>query len=322
MKKFLLAGAASILAATAAFAVDDDNTFVFHTKQDDSRVISADGAEISIRDGVVYVDGQEIELEDDGIVIIEDGNVEIINHTGDHENVFVHRLDWTDHAEVMVEMGNSIGHAVFTEIDVDGISANVIATLEETLESLDEDTFVVRMDRDHDGRNWNDLTPEEQEEVRAELEEARAEIREAMAEVRIELAEVEREMAANNREIRVEVLRAHEEAAAAGRESARAEREVARAMRLAERELRRAERHAERAARREGRDAERRVLIERRHAEEGARFRAAEEGRRIRIVEDADGNRRVWVNGEEQTGDNLTDWLNRLEAERLDGGND
>jgi hypothetical protein len=89
-------------------------------------------------------------------------------------------------------------------------------------------------------------------------------------------------------------------------------------MRLAERELRRAERHSER----EGRDSERHVFIERLHADENRRARTAEEGRRIRIMEDAEGNRRVWVNGEEQTGDDLTNWLNRLEAERLDGGND
>lgn len=318
MKKLLLAGAASILAATAAFALDDDSNVVFHTKQSESRVISANGAEISIRDGVVYVDGQETELDDDGIVIIEDGNVEIISNGVEHGNVFVHRMDWTDHAEVMAQMGTNIGHAVITEIDIDGISEGVIATLEETLAELDEDTFVVRMNNGHDSRDWDDLTPEEQEEVREELREAREEIREAMAEVRIEMAEVERELASNNREIRLEIRRAHEEARHAARESARAEREVARAMRLAERELRRAERHAER----EGRDSERRVFIERLHADENRRARTAEEGRRIRIMEDAEGNRRVWVNGEEQTGDNLTNWLNRLEAERLDGGND
>lgn len=318
MKKFLLAGAASVLAATTAFALDDDANIVFQTKQNDRQVISAEGAEISIRDGVVYVDGQEIEIEDDGIVIIEDGNVEVINHAVEHGEVFVHRMNWTEHADVMAEMGANIGHAVITEVDIDGITSNVIATLEETLSGLDEDTFVVRMNDGHNSRDWDDLTPEEQEEVREELREAREEIREAMAEVRIELAEVERERAENNREIRLEVRRAHEEARHAVRESARAEREVARAMRLAERELRRAERHAER----EGRDSEHRVFIERRHAEESRRARTAEEGRRIRIVEDADGNRRLWVNGEEQTGDNLIEWLNRLEAERLEGGND
>ena len=37
-------------------------------------------------------------------------------------------------------------------------------------------------------------------------------------------------------------------------------------------------------------------------------------------VEEEDGRTRVWVDGTEQTGDDLTGWLNQLQSDRLAGG--
>jgi len=43
--------------------------------------------------------------------------------------------------------------------------------------------------------------------------------------------------------------------------------------------------------------------------------------RRVRIESENDGEPRVWIDGEELEGDARTEWLNRLEIERLEGGN-
>jgi archaellum component FlaG (FlaF/FlaG flagellin family) len=40
----------------------------------------------------------------------------------------------------------------------------------------------------------------------------------------------------------------------------------------------------------------------------------------VRVEQDEDGRRRIWVDDEEQTGDDLIEWLNRLESQRLAGG--
>jgi hypothetical protein len=107
--------------------------------------------------------------------------------------------------------------------------------------------------------------------------------------------------------------RAAREMAEAEREMARAERDIARAHRdLARHENRR----VEVIRRRHGDDAEghANVWIER-DGDHEVQF----EERDVRIEQDEDGRRRVWINGEEQTGNDLTNWLNQLESERLAG---
>lgn len=41
----------------------------------------------------------------------------------------------------------------------------------------------------------------------------------------------------------------------------------------------------------------------------------------ICVIEDDDGNCCVWVNGEEQIGDDLIDWFNEFEVDCFEGGN-
>ena len=101
------------------------------------------------------------------------------------------------------------------------------------------------------------------------------------------------------------------------REMARELREMAREIRDAEREVRReirdVERDEARSERRVRRHSSRRV-IRNQHRDDAGNEND------IRVEEDTTGRRRVWVDGEEKTGDDLIDWLNRLESSRLAGG--
>ena len=94
---------------------------------------------------------------------------------------------------------------------------------------------------------------------------------------------------------------------------ARAERDIARAARDAERERRRME-----IIRRRADESRHQALAWRERTER----LDLDENSSVRIEQDNDGRRRVWVDGEEQTGDALIDWLNRLEADRLAGDTD
>ena len=130
-----------------------------------------------------------------------------------------------------------------------------------------------------------------------------------MVDVRIELAEVEREMESERRRVRIELREAE-------RDMARAERDIARAARDAERERRRMEiirRREDEAVRAD--ESRHRALAWRERTER----LDLHENSSVRIEQDDDGRRRVWVDGEEQTGDALIEWLNRLEADRLAG---
>jgi len=88
-----------------------------------------------------------------------------------------------------------------------------------------------------------------------------------------------------------------------------------RAMTEEEREALRAarDRLSERQARMGEMRTERRAVMRRSGAGEGVR---RTETTRSLHVEDRDGRIRVWINGEEQTGDDLTDWLNSEEGQR------
>ena len=371
MKKFLLASAAALLAGTSAIALDgaanpvvevrgSDGSQTLHISDGatDTRIRVGDQT-IEIHNGVVIVDGERIELGDAEYVVIDGDDVRVmegsdrgfhmqfanhhamathmaglaenLNHTivasfdGDFEFDFDH-AEFEEMAEELAALEIHLGE--LETMNLEEVHAEALRSMEEAFANLDEGHVTV------DGRDWDELSDEEKEEVREELREAREEMR-------LEFREMREEMRAASREMR------------------HAERERERAMRHVRREVERARHRADREHRRESeeerrerhedmreRAEERRAHIEerRRHAEErrahaeerrehAQRMRVDAERARnvirerfggdasVRVEEDGDGNRRVWVNGEEQTGDDLINWLNQLEADRLDGGN-
>ncbi|MFY0636749.1 hypothetical protein [Maricaulis maris] len=316
MKKFLMAGVALAMTGAAAYALDDDHvrqtrihvtsdsqaTFVggdgqiveirgadgdrtIHIDRDgEESIIEIDGQRIEIANGAVRVDGQLVDVANDGVVVIDGMDIRVIegNHARMGREIQLHMAERAEH---LAEMENHVARMVI-DMNVEGIEEGVMQSLELALSGLDENRIVHSDD-------WDDLTPEEQEEVRAELREAREEIREAMSETRRELRDAHVEMEGARRMARIEIERATRDMARAERDMARARVEILRA----------------------GEDA-RHVDVDRmRHI-----LRDSDTGS-IRIEED-DGRRRVWIDGEEQTGDDLVDWLNRLETDRLEGRHD
>lgn len=335
MKRFLLAGAAVATLSAAAWAMDNDKQHTriqvedghsvvmnggghgpvvelrgdngertIHMERDGANTtLRVDGQTVEILDGAVIVDGQRIDVGPDGMVIVDGGDVRIVENDFDIEFDAEFAVHMAERAEHLARMHEDFAENFVFEFDAEGLEADVMASLEDTLADLENRDF-------HYSGDWEDLSPEEREEVREALAEAREEVREAMQEVRREMAELERDMAGERRRVRVELRNARREMARAERDMARAERDVARERRHVE--IRRRDAEAEAA------DAElHHVWVHREQLDEDA----AEDRRDVRIEEDDNGRRRVWIDGEEQTGDALVDWLNRLETDRLAGAN-
>ncbi|MED5549021.1 MAG: hypothetical protein VX529_06635 [Pseudomonadota bacterium] len=347
MKRILLAGGAIATLGAAAWAIDDDKQHTRILVSDGHQVIMnaegrgpvveirgengertihmerdgrdttlrIDGQTVEIADGVVTVDGERIEAGADSMIIVGEGDIRVVERNFEMAFDTEFAAHMAERAEHLARMQTELAGNFDIEFDFDGeeVQAEVMRSLEEALANLE------RSDFHHDG-DWDDLTPEEQAEIREELREAREEIREAMAEVRIELAEVEREMEGERRRVRIELRDAERDIARAQRDMVRAERDIARAARDAAREeRRRIEIHRRReheAARAD--ESRHRVLAWRERTER----LDLDENSSVRIEQDDDGRRRVWVDGEEQTGDALIDWLNRLEADRLAGNSE
>jgi hypothetical protein len=408
MKKFLLAASVAALTATAAFT-QDSHTVVIDSN--DEHNLTINGQTIDVRDDGVYIDGERVEDSENGTVVIENGNIRVVEgaHTmrwrmeraeRDTERATRHAERATRHAERAMRHAerranrHNGNHEVI--VDIDGIQATVMESLSGALLELDdvENARIIHFGNNDDGRSWDDLTEEEKEEVREELREARLEIQEAMAEMEVEMRDHHAQMevhrvemehmgsemanfhvAVNVGEINGEVMHALEEALEGledghvmhssdwddlseeeqaevraelreAREELRehmrelsvergehrtlvlemreGEREMARELREMAREMRDVEREVRREARDAARDEARSERRERRHSSRRVirnQHRDAEgNASDIRVEEDTTGRRRVWVDGEEKTGDDLIDWLNRLESSRLAGG--
>lgn len=340
MRKLLLGGAAALLVGFGAYALDDDTMrtrihvadgsqihmgdgqgtiveirganggrTVHISSSGDESILEIDGQVIEIDDGTVLIDGEEVADGRGAFVIVEGDEVRVIEGDVHLEFDARHRAHAAERAEHAARLAENLTRHTLIEIDLEGLEEEIMDSLHAAFEDLPHDLE----DAEYDGRDWDDLSDEEREEVREALEEAREEIREAMRDVRIELREAAREVDhARHVEVRVH------------RELERAEREMAREMARAERDMARAERDAARAARdaeRAERDRERRhhrYEIRREFYDHDAVRESDVDSLRIEMGDD--GRRRIWVNGEEQVGDDLTDWLNRLEAGRLEGG--
>ena len=332
MKRLLLAGGAIATLSAAAFAMDGDdkqhtrvrvNTDqprlvvggegpivelrgangerTLHVERDgEDTVIRVNGQLVEIHDGTVTVDGQPVEAGRSSVVVIDGDDVRVID--GDYEMEF--DREFTAHlaerAEHLARLHTEMAGDFDIDIDVEGLRADVMTSLEATLADLEGSEF-------HDSDDWDELSPQEREEVREAMREAREEIREAMAEVRIEMREVERELEGERRRVRIEMRQVERDRARAARDIARAERDVARAAR---------EQRVVEMIRRGGDPDTRVEFIER---DPHAPPASWSHHREIR-VEEEDGRTRVWVDGTEQTGDDLTGWLNQLQSDRLAGG--
>lgn len=320
MKKYLLAGAALVLTGATAFALDDDRDMrtrvhvssnatatlageqgvivevrgadgdrTIHIDGDGrNSVLEIDGQRVEIEGNTVRVDGETVDVAGDGIVVIDGTDIRVVTgQSGRHHREI--ELHMAEQAADLADMERHLSSMVI-DLDVEGLQGTVQHSLELALAGLDEG-------RIESSDDWDELSEEEKAEVREEIRQARDELREAMREMRVEFRAAGADMAREQRVARVEIERAH-------REIARAERDLARA----NVELRRAEviRHHVGVDRISG-EVERvnRVL--------------RETGAGDVRIEETDGRRRVWIDDEEQTGDDLVDWLNRLEIDRLSG---
>ncbi|WP_417496418.1 hypothetical protein [Maricaulis sp.] len=336
MKKFLLATAAATLAGTAAWALDDDNhrtqvrigaapamdrsqpgTVIEIRGDDGTRTIhiqgdsphsrlSVNGQSIVIDDDGVLIDGQRVESDGAGLIIVDGERIQVMND-GDF-NRFDGQFErhMSERAEALAHMSQG-RHEFRFDFDSEGMRTEVMASLEAALAGLDAERTMAG-----DSRDWGRLSEAEREEVRASIEEAREEIREAMREMQVEIREARELGDTESRRVRVEMRHAAREAAHAERDAAHARRD---AMHAARDEARSDRDRARDEARQEARV----VRDQRRHVDRAA-MQGAQESRSIRVERSDDGRRQVWVNGEEQTGDDLVSWLNQLEAERLAGG--
>lgn len=288
MKKLLslsVAGTAILAAAcsTAAMASqDDDIRIIVERDGDTTQSVVIRGIDVELSGGDVIIESETIETDRDGRVIISGDNIEVIDlhPDGNHALVFTD----ADHTLRLAEIEAHIDEELSRLEDIHVIVEELhIEGLSEAMAELESELSEL------EGRRMvvvngerRELTEEERTEIRRELAEAREDMRSAMIEVRREMAESGEERREAQRIMRIELQNARDE-------------------------IRRAHRHA--------RDARANVVIDREIIE-----RVREAGaNRIRI-ESRDGEDRVWVDGQELDGDERTEWLNRLEVERLAGG--
>jgi hypothetical protein len=346
MKTFLLATAAITLAGTAAWAVDDDErhtrvrfaggpamawnqdgTVIEIRGEDGERTIhmqgsgsdatlNVNGQDIQIRGNSVFIDGQAVETNGAAMIIIDGDEIRVVNDGDTHRFDGQFELHMAERAEEMAWMAADMENFRF-EFDSEGIEADVMASLEAALAGLEGDAM-----SDHDSRRWTQMTEAEREEAREAMEGAREEIREAMETMRTEMRDAHRFSEDEMRRVRVEMHHATGEAEHAAREEARLHRDMAREEARAHRDEAHAARNEAEAAREEAHAARAEAHAERQHV---MRWQSAANDsdrveQSVRVERSDDGRRQVWVNDEEQTGDDLVSWLNQLEAERLAGG--
>ena len=332
MKTFLLATAAAALAGTAAWALDDDNhltrvriagdpamawtqsgTVIEIRGEDGTRTIhiqgdsphsrlTVNGQTVDITDQGVMIDGQLVETDGTGMIIVDGEQIQVMND-GDFsrfDGQFERHMG--ERAEHRIHMAEGM-HEFRFDFDSEGMRTEVMESLEAALAGLDSENFMAGHSRD-----WDELSEEEREDVQASIEDAREEIREAMRDMHVEIREARELGESETRRVRVELSHAARDAARADRDEAHARRDEARAAR----DEARSERH----------EAREEARVERRHHEHIERtvMRDDRTERNIRVERSDDGRRQVWIDGEEQTGDDLVSWLNQLEAERLAGG--
>lgn len=299
MKKLLaLTTAATALigagCSTAAMAAQQDadsdrheNVQVFVTRHSgDHQSVVIRGVDVEVDGDDIIISGDVVRTTPDGRVIISSGNADVMAWTGSGD--FELEFSGADHefrfAEIEAQLEAELGRLEDMHVIVEEIQVDgleeAFADIERELGSLEGRRFVIV------NGERRELSEEEREEIRRELENARIEIRESMANVEREMSEGRDERREAMRVMRVELANARDE------------------MRRAEREAR----HV-------------RVELSREHGRHNEIVRRVRETGANEVRIESDGSEhRVWVDGEELEGDARTEWLNRLEVERLEGG--
>tara|TARA_R110000868_G_scaffold331140_1_gene592113 strand:+ start:5658 stop:6836 length:1179 start_codon:yes stop_codon:yes gene_type:complete len=329
MKRFLLATAAITLVGAAAYAMDDDEDRETRVRVGHSRDVMAlqdgtvieirgpggertihmqsagadghltiNGQNVDIQDGQVTIDGQTIAGGDHAIIIIDGDEIRVVDNENMHRFDGQFEIRMAERAEDMARMASEMSQFRF-DFDSEGLEADVMSSLEAALAGLDDDVLY-----EGNSRDWDDLSEEERANVRESLAQAREDVRHAMEDMRAEMADA-RHAANDQRRVHVEISREARERAHAEREAAHMTREEARRMRDEARQMRDHARHEARVTR---------WTMER--SDDAANDHEIA-SRNIRVERSDDGRQQVWVNGEEQTGNDLVTWLNQLEAERL-----
>lgn len=280
--------------STAAMATQQDvaaepheNVQVFVTRQSgDNQSVVIRGVDIEVDGEDIIISGDAVRTTGDGRVIISGGNADVMAWSTDSEFEFV--FSDADHAmrlhEIEAELEAELGRLEDMHVIVEELHVDgmeeAFADIERELGELEGRRFVIV------NGERRELTDAERVEIRRELESARREIRESMADVEREMSEGREERREALRVMRVELAGAREE------------------MRRAEREAR----HV-------------RVELAREHGRHDEIVRRVRETGVNEVRIESEGNEhRVWVDGEELEGDARTEWLNRVEVERLEGG--
>ena len=194
MKTFLLATAAAALAGTAAWPLDDDNrltrvriagepamawtqsgTVIEIRGEDGTRTIhiqgdsppsrlTVNGQTVDITDQGVMIDGQLVETDGAGMIIVDGEQIQVMND-GDFsrfDGQFERHMG--ERAEHRIHMAEGM-HDFRFDFDSEGMRAEVMESLEAALAGLDSENFMAGHSRD-----WDELSEEEREDVRASIE--------------------------------------------------------------------------------------------------------------------------------------------------------
>lgn len=287
MQKILslsVAGAALIAAGCTTAAMANDDVNVRENVEITGQSVIIHGVTAEAGDGVVIITGDAVRTTADGRVIISGGQADILPARNGRRTIF--RFSDGEHDMRLAEAAATIERLEGLHFEIDDIHTEemerAMARVERELANLDERRIIIVNGEERE------LSEAEHEEVRREMEHARAELAESMSDIRIEMQASEGERHNALRVIRIELEQA--------------ERELAEA----------------------GRDARRVHVIARRDRDMAdPLMRELREGgtRQLRFVSE-DGEERVWIDGEELEGEARTEWLNRLETERLAGARD
>lgn len=295
MKKWLAITTASLAIAgggctTAAMAnqdsadLDQDRHHNVFVQAHGSNTVILRDVEAEADGDAIIISGPNVRVLADGRVAISGGSAELLTWVTDHDMVFSDAHHAMRLAEIESDLTSELGQLEDMHVIVDDLHMEgfeeAMAELEREMGELENRRIVIV------NGERRELTEEERAEIREELEEAREEIRESMADVRRELAEGHDERREAMRVMRIELANARED------------------MHEAEREARQVFVHTAR----DGADRER--FLE-----------ALREGGATRVrIETIDGNDRVWIDGAEVDGAARLQWLERLDTEELEGG--
>lgn len=260
---------------------DENVQVIVRTMGGEQQSIIIRDVELEFAQGEVIINSDSIRTTSDGRIIISGDNIDVLNLQGSNG---AYQLRFNQHADAerltRFEAGMARIEAMHPDVIHTEEMERAMAQVEREMTDLDERRIVIVNGEERE------LTNEARADIRRELADAREEIRTSIRDVETGMRAAEQERRQALREVRVELDRAE-------RELADADGEMRRVRIIVRRDQERAE-----------------PLI---------RELRGLGGHRLRFVSE-DGEERVWVDGEELEGEASVETLNRLETERLAGG--